>query len=363
MNNTSLTNLSYIIPEIILGFILILTWMPAIFITESINKGNKVSQTKLSSTIDKAIYNKNTLSGFIEGIITLEANSTTSSIISFTESNINNHLTSPVSVPFPFSNDFIYVKQVLEITQTKNKTNSSGNYIVDNSGHYVTTTTTTTSNTIKTRGNLVFINKDNYSKINIKDIDNIANLIDTPSEHMYTFTDNTNILHPVITKYSYTYYGIVNNQNVIDTTSINALEILNKIPANIYENGNIKNIKEFIMTKKPKEDTLTKWIYRIGIFFILAGGIQLLLNPFNIILNNTSIIVSTLPVLSSLGSFINFIGESLIFLFNYLGIFTALILTVLMTFIVYGIINYTLEVSILITLLIIFIIYKEFINK
>ena len=351
---------SSLIPEVIIGVSLSVLWLPAVFLSEVNNKNNRLEEKELDKILKDVCSdtNKNTPRGLIQG--TLEHDRTNMTpplkIFDFTEINISlgyrEKITdypqaSFVPVDTFLNSKLIYVKQVLTATKKYNVPDNKGNI----SQRKVDLPETNTI--IKSFGNINFIeNGTDTTKTNIKisDIENITNKINGPE---YTFQDTD--VNKTIYTYKYTYYTIDQNQPVVNTSILhnNDTEKKTEMKFYMFENGTtVDDVKQLLIDRKKGEDTFFKWIFRIGTFLMLIGSFQLLMAPIKFVLNNSTSIVSTIPVLNVLGSFVNLFGNTFLAILTVLGVFASLVLTIVMTAVIYGLINYTLEVGIFVALLV-----------
>ena len=346
---------SSLIPEVIIGVSLSVLWLPAVFLSEVNNKNNRLEEKELDKILNDVCSdtNKNTPRGLIQGTLEYDRTNMTppAKIFDFTEINISNSHSAPISeqVNTLINNDLIYVKQVLTATKKYNVTDNKGNISQR-------TENLPETNTIikKTFGNIKFIENgiDNTikTKIIISDIENITKKI---NEKVYTFQDTD--VNKTIYTYTYTYYTIDQNQPVVNTSILhnNDTEKKTEMKFNMFENGTtVDEVKQLLIDRKKGEDTFFKWIFRIGTFLMLIGSFQLLMAPIKFVLNNSTSIVSTIPVLNVVGSFVNLFGNTFLAILTALDVFASLVLTIVMTAVMYGIINYTLEVGIFVALLV-----------
>ena len=296
-------SITSIIPSIIFGIVLIIAWLPVIVLTEKNNKGNndeyKLLLSKMSSDL----------------ILT----------------DISDQVTFPnlesTSDPFTIS--------TYEITSDFMNNNNNNIYV----------TVDETTQTTDANGKISTVTK-------IKSVDlalNIPSVGDVPlnnDDYIYLATQNnvltytkTDPINSNIT-YKYTFYSIPKDKKIMKVEGLQQFASELDMIIHNYEFGPEDIAKNAIKDRKIKSDKLQMWLGRIGTFLMLFGGLSLLISPLTFLNQLGDALPGPLKLLAIPGKIIASI-------YNTLSFFGSLILTLLMTFLVWSIINMPL-VSILV---------------
>ncbi len=287
-------SITSIIPSMILGIVLIIAWFPAIILSETNNKGNKDEYKLLEEKIEKDL--KLSPVELIFGQI--EETPTTYNTKNITEL-IN-------------SNKNLYVTGIKK-TKTKT-TDSNGKEII-------------TANSETLNGQAFNIPKVDSVSLNTDDYVYLAKQNKLSSE---TITDpNNNIT------YELTYYTIPINKKIMKVEGLQ--QYAEELDMNIYnyefapKEEAIKSIKN----RKLGSNTLFKWLGRIGTFLMLLVGLSLLISPLTYLNQLGDALPGPFKILA-------IPGKIIASLYNSLSFVGSLLLTLLMTFFVWSIINHPL---------------------
>lgn len=288
------TSISGSIFGVIFGIFLILVWFPTIIFTEFNNKGNRLELDQLKKHMDTHM----TLT---------DVNSIT-----------NNSNTVPTII-----SDF--------------KSNTINNLITANKHVYITIDTATTVDNKETisKQDEYFINMPLFdgNKISNTDYKYLAqqNKLDN-----ITIPDKTNNS----IQYKITIYSLLLESKFVKITDLQAYEDEFDMKIYTYEYGPMNQVKQKLIKRKLDDNWIQKLIGRGGTFLMLLIGMSLLVSPLRALANLTDQFTH-MPLLMAPLRFILSIYDSLSF-------FASLILTILMTLLVWSLVNYPL-ISILIT--------------
>jgi hypothetical protein len=120
-----------------------------------------------------------------------------------------------------------------------------------------------------------------------------------------------------------------------------------------------KRTKEGIIKNVKISNSYSKWAFRILTFLMLFGGLQLISYPLRWIIEKSPEILNW-PILNWFKWILQFLSQTLLFLWDSFSIFGSLILTIAVTFVIYFLINYPITIGIsLATILVIFFITKN----
>ncbi len=276
---TPITPITSIIPNMIFGLVLIIGWLPVIIMTERNNKGN-IEELKIL------------------------------------EDEIKNNL-------------ILTNVKVLDATEIKEA-------IIDGYG--------ITDEDMKYKNVYIISNKNTKTKDSVK-IELSSKIIAPPfidgvemdhTNYIYLATQNKLSSHTI---------NNPNNDNITYTIDIYAIPTDKKImkvegldPEKIdmevftYEFGPEDDIKKILLNRKDKSNKLQMWLGRIGTFLMLLIGLSLLVSPLTALVQLGDALPGPLQLLAIPGHIILGLYESLSF-------FGSLLLTLLMTFFVWSLIN------------------------
>ena len=290
-------SITSIIPSMILGIVLIIAWLPAIILSETNNKGNKDEYKLLEEKIEKD----------------LELSDVTLTFENITES---------IPIPPNYKNSQLITQLINEyknlyvtgIKETTTRTN-------DSNGKEITTTNS------ETLDSLTF----NIPKVNNVSLTKEDYVYLAKQNELISETINDSNTNNII--YKLTYYTIPTNKDIMKVEGLDEQELDMKIYN--YEFAPKKAAEEAIKNRKLSSNTLFTWLGRIGTFLMLLVGLSLLISPLTY-LNQLG---DALP-----GPFKIFAipGKIIASLYNSLSFVGSLLLTLLMTFFVWSIINYPL---------------------
>lgn len=280
------------IVAVIIGVFMIIAWLPTIFLTEINNKGNRLEMVKLKEYLNKPEFTTET--GVLTGTTITTTNTTINDFgINFLQNNSDKYI-------------FIYYSGTKEKTTTvNNKTETS----IDQIGP------------IDIRKNYIKWNDMNILN-NTDELKHLSSIIDTK-----TFQVDTN------TKVQLTFYGIENNTNASKVSGLKQYE--DEIDMKVFDyelGGDKETVIRNIIKRKSEDNTIQKWLGRIGTFLLLCIGLMALISPLRYAAN----IGNNIPVLNVILTPFRW----LIGLYDVASILIAIILTVLMTLFVYTLINY-----------------------
>jgi hypothetical protein len=333
---SSVTSIATIIPRMILGILLIIFWLPVIVFTEKNNKGNNEEYALLLEKIDKNLKLTNVTNKTIYKEIDIaKFNASTPDVstsgASTSSSTVSNNTITSYPEGFVITNDFI-------------KSNNNNIYYTQK----ILTTTTDDkgkSTTTSTQGNIIEL-------YNILIDGQLMNQFDyeylVKFNKVYSTTipdkNNNNI------KYNIEIYSIPAGKELIKVEGLQ--EYQNELDMTIYnyEFGPEAVAINTIKTRKDTMDKLQKWGGRIGTFLMLFIGLGLLVSPFEYIVSLGSSLPFPLSIMAVP-------GQIILSIYNSLSFIGSLILTILMTFLVWSIINSPMISILVASLLVGFILY------
>ena len=339
---------------IIFGIILIIGWVPLVLFNEFTAKKNRSHilkfKTDLTNNIEKITLG--TISATPVGLTTSAATTSAATtatgttaagttaagrispgtmvITTFTETDENNNA---IAVSVDFS-EYIYLIQRIDqvITQPSTANSSTLNYL----------SAPPSKQNIISNGEIKFINNITKSEkiIGEPDLKSLSKQFKISSVKKI----NNNVSPPITTTTTYTYSGITQDAIIVDLSKIKEIAKSHGYKLNNYMYASsISDVINIIISTQQSSNTTIKWILRITSVLMLSSGLSLLISPIRIILQN-----------SLFG-----IGKSILNLYDSLNLFASIILTIILTFIIYGLVNYTWQISIFITLLVGLIIFFQ----
>ncbi len=284
------------IVAIIFGVLMIIAWLPTIFLTEINNKGNRLELNKLKQYLKSSDFKvtPTTITGTIISRYDITYNSTS---IKLPDDVINKYI-------------FLYYTSIVETT-TRDK--DGKNTTKTDSGPNGTTEITE----ITANGN----------RVDKKDLEYLARQKQIATKEMQ-ITDTIKII--------ISYYGIENNAKVCELNSVSITELSKEeydIEVYGYEYGETKDqAAQSIIENKDASNFVWKWLGRLGTFILLCGGLMALIAPIRDAVNAGI----TIPGIGFLFTPIKW----LVGLYDVASFIIAIILTVLMTIFVYTLVNY-----------------------
>ena len=311
--------------KMLIGFVLILLWLPAIFMSEINNKNNKSERRKLEKNINNSFLK-------------------TGKIISDSiKTNIwGNNVNFKKSVGGMISQQqyIQYYKKVKDsYGYTRNRLVRSWSKPINSEIKYK-------DFYIKfTDGTKLYVNQD---LINPEDLLSITypayrNDVDISNNLFWSGNTFSNNRYTNLGDYKYNVFKIPTDKTITVFAKNENLDKVEDDSTKLFYKGRVT--KEQIINKKKEINTTERWLFRIGTFFMLFIGLALIAEPLKEILKGTSNIFN-LPILNILKPIIDAIGGVVVFLWDSLSFFGALILTLILTAIVYFLVNYTLVVGI-----------------
>ncbi len=283
-----------IIPNIIFGLVLIIGWLPIIIITERNNKGNLNELKVLEDEIKKNLKLTDVI--FTFPLQTTEPN---------TQFKQNNDGTKIINLEYIKSNNNnLYIKIIKKTTTTDNKgikkTDVSNDKIILGKP--------------LVDGNQ--ISDDDYiylaSQNKVTTINNIAD------------KNNNNITYDI------QIYSIPNDKTFMKVEGLDKDRI--DMIVYTYEFGPKDVAITSIINRKKNNNQLQMWGGRIGTFLMLFIGLSLIVSPLTALVQIGEALPGPLQLLAIPGKIILRLYETLSF-------FGSLLLTLLMTFLVWSIIN------------------------
>ena len=320
---------------IVFGIISILAWFPVIISNETKNAKNSNEIGLLKSRLN----DKNTK--YEEGILSLldtgnipvysVSNNTDSSITQVKQvSSISSNTISFIESYNPeqsytlFNNEtdinkYVFIYQELIITDSEDKS------IKTLSGH--------------SNNNIVFI----HNNISHNVVNNVEKSYTNSTEH--TINNLIGMCSPIpilikspiidnLNTYTYKYYGIINNTQV--TKILINWNGINMPTKYYYELGNTETSKNTLIARKDKTNIIHIWLYRLGTFILLCEGFSLVAEPIKHAINTPTSILYRIPVISP---FLNFISNIIFIFFDAMSYFGCIVLSMLLSLVVYFVIN------------------------
>ena len=297
----------------IFGIVLIIGWLPIIVLTERNNKGNKEENNKLLDIIN----NKLILTDITNQITYNE----TIYFKTFGGAIINNVYTFPSTIVNDYGNFYLTVIQNTTTIDEKNKK--------------ITKSTPSTTAIFPILVNNELMNENNYMYLAIQNNIVTSNLVDP---------DNKNI------NYDVNIYAIPKNKIIMKVDGLQ--DYLNELDMIIYdyEFGPEDKVIQTIKDRKELSNKLQMWLGRLGTFLMLFVGLALIISPFTAIVELGDNLPGPLKILV-------LPGKIILSIYHALNLIGSLVLTVLMTFFIWSLINYPLISIIIGGLLIGFILY------
>ena len=276
---------------VVIGVFMIIAWLPTIFLTEINNKGNRIEMEKLKGYLNESEFTTKTGKLTGTGI---------TSAIKYND----------ITLVLPFNKgDYIYI-------------------------YYTGTleTTTTTAND-KTETKVDFVDSKMFKALDIKW--NSTDIIsDDELKHLSSMIGTTESISVNDTqKIQLTFYGIKNNTDVSKVSGLKQHEKDIDMTVFDYELGADKEtVIRNIINRKSDDNTVQKWLGRIGTFLLLCLGLMALISPLRYAINTGSMIPGLNFILTPF--------RWLIGLYDVASFIIAIILTILMTLFVYALVNY-----------------------
>ena len=298
--------------DLFIGIILIILWIPISYYIEVNNKGNRKELDKLKTQIDNIKLTKTELD--------FNSNITT-----------KNNVSENILLLWPKTRDLAsmgnYLLEVNEIIITRNKKMETNNTLI---------------NRLKKKKYSTDMHIDNYKYLVKNHLVNSFSIKHNNIE--YDFKLYT--LIPDIIDNLYKVSGILDSQ---ETSTYNKFDLI----LYDYEEGPPSTIPDKILNRKTQYNIFQKWGGRLGVFLILLFGLILLISPIEYIQTN---FVSYIP-------FTGYIFQLLIDLYKGFAFIFSLIATIVLTILMYLIVNY--PILALVTILMPFIIKLSmlYVNK
>lgn len=304
--------------DLFIGIILIILWIPISYYIEVNNKGNRKELDKLKTQIDNIKLTKTELD--------FNSNITT-----------KNNVSENILLLWPKTRDLAsmgnYLLEVNEIIITRNKKMETNNTLINRlkKKKYSTDTLTTIFEKIKYSTDMHI---DNYKYLVKNHLVNSFSIKHNNIE--YDFKLYT--LIPDIINNLYKVSGILDSQ---ETSTYNKFDLI----LYDYEEGPPSTIPDKILNRKTQYNIFQKWGGRLGVFLILLFGLILLIRPIEYI------------------PFTGYIFQLLIDLYKGFAFIFSLIATIVLTILMYLIVNY--PILALVTILMPFIIKLSmlYVNK
>lgn len=317
---TSITDIGSIIPRMLIGILLIVLWIPVIYYTEKNNKGNDEEYALLLNKIDTNIK------------VTDMTSKTEFKDIEQPTSNASDAPNTTLG-----ASGFIITPELL-------KKYNNNIYLIETM--YVTTkddkgkeTTNATVNTTIVLQNITIdgVLMEGY------DYEYLA-------KYNKVFTTNIQDKNNTNTKYTIDIFSIPAGKQIMKIEGLKEFESELDMVIYNYEFGPREAAINTIKTRKNTMDKLQRWGGRLATFLMLFFGLLLLVSPLEFIVR----LGSALPFPLSL---MVVPGQIILTIYNSLSFIGALILTILMTFLIWSIINHPMVAILIGSLLIGFILY------
>jgi hypothetical protein len=288
----NIMSITSIIPNMIFGIVLIIAWLPAIILTENNNKGNRDEYKLLEDKIKTDLKLSD---------VTLTFDNISVNNFKY----YNNDITDLINT---YKN--LYVTGIETIKTIKRDANNKQ---------------ITTLNTNK-------LNDSIYNKVLI----NGAKITD--EDYIYLAKQNKlnseTIINDNIT-YEFTYYYIPTDKQIMKVEGLQQYAEELDMDIYNYEFGSEEEAIKSIKNRKLSSNTLFKWLGRIGTFVMLLVGLSLLISPLTYLNQLGDALPGPFKILA-------IPGKIIASLYNSLSFVGSLLLTLLMTFFVWSIINYPL---------------------
>jgi hypothetical protein len=312
MNTNIGSQISSIIPTMILGIFLILAWFPTIIVTELNNRGNDNEYKQLLTYI-----NDGTLK--LEAVTFIYPLANTTPLPPYI---LGDYYTVPPEL-ITNNNYNLYLMSTIETTTTT----------TDSSNKTITTTTLDPGNTMSIGTPTI-----NGSAINADDYIYLAMKNKVKTETINKVEGNAT------KKYTISIYSIPTNKSILKVDGLRQHEEKLDMIMYDYEFGPPDDAKESIRQHKSIADFWARWLGRLGTFLMLAGGLTAIVSPIRT-LNN---------LLGQLPWFLNIIavpGQIILSIWDALSISGSLLLTALMTLLVWTVINKPIYAIIIVSLI------------
>jgi hypothetical protein len=294
MSSVGLPNISSIIPSMIFGIVLIVGWLPVIILTEKNNKGNsdeykllleKLKTTKFTDVTNQVIFPplnnaiKFNLPIYLQDLTFIE------------DSKLNNN---------------VFITVIKKTVSTDDKGRK----------------TTKSDDLIQIFQNNMLIDG------NVIDVDNYKYLAMQNNIFSETIPDKDN----KDISYDVKAYNIPDKKTYIKVEGLKQFENELQMIIYDYEFGPEEDAIITIKNRKLAIDKLQKWLGRIGTFLMLFIGLALLVSPLNAIVQLGYALPGPLKLLA-------LPAQIILSIYNTLSFFGSLLLTIIMTFLVWTIIN------------------------
>ncbi len=325
----SVASITSIIPSMIFGIVLIIAWLPIIYLTEKNNKGNIDEYNLLLEKIDKNLR-----------LIDIK--------LYYPELSLTDVIISGYTVrPEDIKNQNVYIKTTKLIKDDKNKTTETANatFIIsplmsDSSNKSIILKNTRISDTasfiIANNSYKSTTTESPLNQLNFMNVDEYKYLASFNKTYSTTITDPTNSNISTLVEV----YSIPQDKEIMAVEGLK--EFSNELDMIIYnyEFGPKEAAINTIKNRKSGSNTLQKWFGRLATFAMLFIGLSLLISPLKMLVSLGSALPGPLKL-------ITIPGMILLNIYNILSFFGSIILTLLMTLFIWSLINYPM-VSVLI---------------
>jgi len=325
-------NISGILISTIIGILLILIWLPTIIWNEINGKINHDQERNLETSLQKD--KKKLIQGILSG---------SNLSVNFNEIT-NTNITKPVDSSI--FKDYIYIYQDLKILTTNDTSNTDGSYNVNN--------VAMKDSIIKSISSNISFKPDSNSidSTKIKDDAYLKPIALKILTNTYDFTPIVSGNNTTTFTYFYNYYGVLNNTIVTDMSPVLNLNKEDSININKYENGTIDQAVISVINRKNTNYLMQLWIIRIVTVVMLCSGLILLVSPIRAVVSGSAGILGSIPVINLVVPLFRLIGGVILGLYDTLSFFGSIILTAVLTLIVYCMVNYTLVSSLILGLIV-----------
>ena len=345
------------------GLVCITIWLPMIVKTEVNNKSNRIELKNLEQGVKKVedkfkegllksqVQVTETTESFTTVDVTTTAVDVTTTGVSVEDANKNSNFNIPEYSKEGYPSikkgmkkiarsDYIFVRQSIQkfIKQIDPKTKKSYykqlnkpeiNYFGDDEINVEF-------------GSTVAEIKD-YLNINDENLKNLLNHLSTENKNLRNevvgVDNNPNV------KIVHMYFTIEKDFVVTDIT-----ELLEERENNNYgsefefklyhlEPGTKDEVIELIKKRRRSSNTVQKWLGRLLTFLLLAGGLQMLIEPIRVVIEGSSTIIAETPILKLISPFVSVFGQLILGLYKVISIGASILLTFVFTLIVYFLVN------------------------
>ena len=316
--------------SMIIGLILILLWIPSIIYSELNNKGNRLETENLKKTLENSFLHTGRIKSMNDDPILINSQ--------FGKAAISNSIQAKEILKK-------WTKKHRKVKDSKGKVKYISYY--DWSDSDINGSSSIKDfNVVDNDGKEVYINSNDLSNFEINRISKLTSRDDVNINlgNRYTWENNFIVPNYSINKYvpnitkKGVFYNIPNETEVTVFAKNENLEKVDDETVSFLYPG--KKTKLAIMNDRKSSNVIQRWVFRIGTFLVLFIGLNLLVSPLTHILNKTPEVID-FPIIRILKPFASAFSGIILFLWNTFSFLGSLILTAILTSIVYLLVNYT----------------------